>query len=583
MAVVGGLSTLFVVSLASPAFAHAVLLETTPGEGAVLTSAPTTVSLRYDEQVSVNAGSVRVYNSHRSRVDTGMITKPSADVVEVGLRSHLGDGVYVVTWRVISADAHPVEGAFAFQVGPAGNATAPAATRLAQNLLHDQRGDQIVGAVYGIVRGILFAGIALLVGAAAFGVFIWSGARPLRRTAHLLWAGWILTAAATLAEVLIQGVYGAGLALADVFRADLIRGVLATQFGHMAILRLALLVLAIPLLRMLLRSPVQRHLSSWVKPTTVLFGVVVALTVALSGHAHTGRLTEVAVPDDVIHILAMCVWLGGLAVLAYAVFPGRRLEELRVVVPPFSRTAMACVVALVVTGSFQAWRQVGSIQALRSTTYGQVLVIKLVVVLALIVFGALSRQIVGYLFSHPKLRTEERRISAVAGGADDDPPSDGDNSELDAKSELLQLRRSVFVELLIGIVVVAVTAVLVNAAPANIAAAQRNSGATGVTLKSSQVWVDFSVVPGVAPGANSVHVSVILPTGRPISLEDLTATIDDPSRHIAPLEIPLRYLGSGHYLSPGFTIPFSGNWRITAHALLSQFDEVTLAGIISVS
>ena len=96
------------------------------------------------------------------------------------------------------------------------------------------------------------------------------------------------------------------------------------------------------------------------------------------------------------------------------------------------------------------------------------------------------------------------------------------------------------------------------------------------------MWVSVYLVPGVAPGANDVHVSAILPSGAPVNLLDLTTTLDYPSRHIPPLEIPLRHLGPGHYLSPGFTIPFAGGWRITAHALVSQFDEVTVVGTLPV-
>ena len=150
---VGGLATAIVVLLAVPASAHAVLLATTPAQGAVLTTPPRAVSLRYDEQVTYNPGAVRVYNEQGSRVDSGSISKPSPDVVQVSLPPHLPDGAYVVTWRVISADTHPVEGAFTFQVGLLANATAPNVTGLAQNLLHNQKGSRIVGVTYGVVRG----------------------------------------------------------------------------------------------------------------------------------------------------------------------------------------------------------------------------------------------------------------------------------------------------------------------------------------------------------------------------------------------------------------------------------------------
>jgi copper transport protein len=584
LAAVTGVTAVLVGLLASPAFAHAVLLETIPGEGAVLTTPPRTVTLRYNEQVTVTAGSVRVFDSHSRRVDTGSLSKPSADVVQVSLPSHLADGAYVVTWRVVSADTHPVEGAFTFQVGLTANATAPSFTGLAQNLLHNQKGDQAVGVIYGVLRGVLFTGLALLIGAVAFGAFVWAGARPLRRTAQLLWAGWWLSALATVGQVLIQGAYGAALPLGDVFRTDLIRSVLGSQFGHMSVARLVVLAAMVPLLRALQRVPAERPLPTWGTAAIPVVGVVLALTVSLASHAHTGDYTWLAVPADVIHILAMGVWLGGLVVLAWAVFPGRRVADLGVAVPRFSRAAMASVIALVVTGLFQSWRQVGSIHALRTTTYGQTLMVKVFIVVVLVVVAALSRQIVGYLFPPREPAGTEPRVPVVAGGADDDPPApDHEESDTDEASELRRLRRSVVAEVLLGLAVVVVTALLVNAAPAKIAAAQRGGGVSGVTLKSSQVWVDLSVVPGRAPGANDVHVTAILPSGAPINLMELRATIDYPSRNIAPLEIPMRRLSPGHYLSPGFTIPFSGSWRITAHALLSQFNEVTLAGTIPVA
>jgi len=580
--VVGGLAAATVVLLAVPASAHAVLLQTTPAQGAVLTTPPRAVSLRYDEQVTYTPGAVRVYNEQGNREDTGSITKPSPDVVQVGLPAHLPNGAYVVTWRVISADTHPVEGAFTFQVGLLANATAPNVTGLAQNLLHNQKGSQVVGVVNGVVRGTLYAGLALLLGAVAFGAFVWADARRLRRFAQLLWLGWILTVVATIAGVLVQGIYGAALGLGALFRWSLISGVLHTSFGHMSVLRLALVLAAVPMLRRLLREPAEHPLPTWWRPTAIVGATAVAVTLALSGHAHTGTLPTLGVPADVVHVLAMAVWLGGLAVLAYAVFPRRGVDELRAVVPRFSRTAMGCVVALVVTGTFQAWRQVGSIHALRTTDYGQILLVKLVIVLVLVILGAMSRQVVGYLFPPPEPARVEPKVPVVAGGADDDPPVDDEDWELDEAFELRRLKRSVTFEVLVAIAVIAVTALLVDAAPAKVAASQRGTGASEVTLKSSQVWVSIYLTPGVAPGANDVHVSALLPSGAPLNLVNLTTTLDFPSRHIPPLQIPLRHLGPGHYLSPGFTIPFSGGWRITTETQLSEFNEVTLVGTLPV-
>src|SRR5260370_29982201 len=92
---VGALAAAFVVLLATPAFAHAVLLQTLPGEGAVLTSAPKTVTLRYSEPVEASLGAVRIYDSNSNRVDSGAITKPSPDVVQIAVPP-LRAGAHVV-------------------------------------------------------------------------------------------------------------------------------------------------------------------------------------------------------------------------------------------------------------------------------------------------------------------------------------------------------------------------------------------------------------------------------------------------------------------------------------------------------
>ena len=583
-----GLSAVFVILLASPAFATAVLQQASPSPGAVLTTVPTTITLRYSENVTFSADAVRLYNSDGRRVDTGSMSHPSGTTIRVALRTPLADGAYEVTWRVVSSDTNPVHGSFTFQVGLIANATAPNVTGLAQSLAAQQRGDQIVGVVYGLVRGALYAGLALLLGTVAFGAFIWPPALRLRRVAHLAWLGWGLTLFATVAMILLQGIYGAGLGFGALFRSDLIRGVLGTQFGHLSILRLVILAAAIPLLRRGLGTGADATVAGSAKLLVCGLAVALAITPALSGHAHTGTNSTLAVPSDVIHILAMSIWLGGLAVLTYAVFTGRHVADLHEVVHRFSRVAVACVAALIVTGTLQAWLLVGSVNALRTTPYGHILSVKLVVVLALVVLSALSRQIISYLFLPEASHADAHPMPIVAGGADDDPPSPNghgdetdDDWEFDEEYELRRLRRSVFAEVVLLVAVLAVSVLLVNATPAKVAAAQHGNGVAAVTLKSSRVWLDFYVIPGIAPSANDVHLTAILPSGAPENLDDLTATLEFPSRHVSALMIPLRHLGPGHYLAPGFTIPFAGTWRVTTQVILTDSTHLTLSDNIT--
>ena len=151
----------------------------------------------------------------------------------------------------------------------------------------------------------------------------------------------------------------------------------------------------------------------------------------------------------------------------------------------------------------------------------------------------------------------------------------------EVRAEWRNLRRSVWAEAVLGIVILGITAVLVNATPAATANAGGNEGAAGVTMRSNRVVIDVTIAPARA-GRNDVHVSTFTPAGAPMDVAELTVTLDQPSRNIAPITVPLRKLGPGHYLSPGFDIPIAGDWRVTGKARLTDVDEVTLTDTLTI-
>ena len=103
-----------------------------------------------------------------------------------------------------------------------------------------------------------------------------------------------------------------------------------------------------------------------------------------------------------------------------------------------------------------------------------------------------------------------------------------------------------------------------------------------MTLRSPQVVVDVTVSPARA-GRNDIHVSTFSRAGAPLDVAEVTVTFDLPSRDIAPITVPLRDLGPGHYLSPGFDIPLSGDWRVTTKVRLTDVDQVTRTGTIPIA
>ena len=476
----------------SPASAHASLVSTDPAAGSVVDDPPKAITLTFTEPVEVPSNAIRVYDSRGEQIDVGDASHPGS--VQREVRADVPDlenGTYVVTWRAISSDAHPIRASFVFTVG---TGVPPSELQgLVDRLLDEQGGSTATGVTYGIVRGVVFGGLAVLVGGAAFLLMVWPAGRDSWRARAIVWGAWIATAVASVVSIGIEGAYVNARPLGDALDGGVIGDVLDTRYGRVMLLRIALLLLALPLLRVLLgrRPSVEYPLPRWWAPVGGVVGAALMMTPGLAGHASSGRWVALAIPADALHLIAVGLWLGGLVLLAAALLPGASAEELRRVLPKYSRQAFLCIAVIVVTGSFQAFRQIGSFEELRSTDYGRLFVVKLLVVGALLIVAAFSREIVNRTFRVPKdpQPTPEPRVYAGAGGpsveeqsdasdgsgdrvgdgADDDSYDPFDEydfeEDYDEETEAKRLRRSVLLEVVIAIGILAVTALLVNAPP----------------------------------------------------------------------------------------------------------------------
>jgi len=555
---------------AAPAGAHAQLVATDPLAAAVVDESPSTITLRFTEPVEASLGAVRLYDGARTRIDVGAPQHPDGDRSEVRVDlPELSDGSYVATWRVISGDSHPVQGAFTFQIGP--NATANV-TSLAEQLLAEQGGDRVVGIAYGIDRFLVFASIAVLVGGLGFITVIAPSSRTRRLTRIILWTALAVCAASTAAGVGLQGAYAAGLGLADAFKPSLVRDVLDTQFGRVSVVRLALLVVVLLLLRSFLSRGEGGSAPRWWPPSVAVLAVAIAATPGLGGHATSGDHVTLAIVADALHVLAMSLWLGGLVFLVAVLLRDAGVPDVRAGVTRFSRLALGCVITLIATGSFQSWRQLGSLEALRDTEYGQLLVVKIVLVAGMVVVAAFSREIVYRLYyrsdEDEELVTPE--VVASGGAIDLDEVDDPGDESFDDPRELRRLRRSVAVEVLVAVVVLSVTAMLVNTPPGR----AELSGPFTTLVQTDELSFDVIVAPGSA-GPNDLHLTALTPGGGASDPLEMSATMEFPGEEIAPIEVPLRKLGPGHYLASGFNVPIAGEWRLEIRALVSEVDEVT--------
>ncbi|MFC9228089.1 copper resistance protein CopC [Streptomyces decoyicus] len=449
---------------AAPASAHAALTGSTPAQGSVVDQAPEQVTLTFSEGVAMGDNSIRVLDPQGKRVDRGKLRNLCSDSIVkygAGLPPGLRDGTYTVTWQAVSADSHPVAGAFTFSVGAPSKTAAP--------VPEQKVGGGLAGALYGIARYLAYAGFVLLVGGAAFVLACRPAAALVRSVQRLVVQGWALLAGTTVAMLLLRTPYTGSGDLADAFDLAGLQQVLITKPGAALISRLLLLAAAALFVAVLfgtyarLQEPAEesaedsepgeadaageaaadgaekaaegagqqtvnaaeqarqrKDLTFGLGIGGVIVAAGIAATWALAEHASTGLQPAVAMPVDVLHLLAVATWLGGLAALVVSLYWGPPVE--RTAVRRFSRIAFGSVVVLVATGVYQSWRQVGSWRALTDTTYGWLLLLKAALVMVLVGIAWVSRRWTGRLAEvrTAQVQASEARAAEADGAAEKD-------------------------------------------------------------------------------------------------------------------------------------------------------------------
>lgn len=583
-----------VVGTAAPASAHAQLQSTQPAQGSTLDRSPGQVVLHFGEPVEVSFGSVRVFNAAAQRTDTGRAVHPGGDshAVAMAVPGTLAPGGYVVTWRVISADSHPVHGAFTFQIGLRGSGPVASGSLggEASKLLSAHGGSAVVGVASGVARFLSFASLAVLIGGGLFAVVIWPGAREDRRARRLLWWALGVAAGSTVAGFALQGPYGGGLGLGAAADPSLLAAVWHTRFGQVYAARALLLALAAAVLSRLLRRPAGERVPPALLVAGAALGTTLLATPGLAGHAAVGSLVLVALPLDVVHLGAAAVWVGGLVLLTGAVIPASRGDHagpgspLRTAGPRFSQWALASVVTIAISGAFAAWRQVGTWGAVTTTPFGRLLLVKTAAFAVLVVLAAASRTTVHGHLAVPgtgqwRHSDDLHRPAAVAasgrgavGAGSDAAARSGARTTLGAGSDARarsRLRTTVGAEVGIAAAVLGITAVLVASQPARADYATPFS----TEVHAGADLVDVTVDPAKA-GPLTVHLYVLSSEGAQLDVPEVLATLSLPTSGIDPITVPLHRAGPGHFSAYGLDVPIRGAWRLEVRVRTTDIDEL---------
>jgi copper transport protein len=549
------LALAIVVATAGPAAAHAVLLRTDPSPQTTVKTPPTEVRLVFSEAVEVAFGAVRVFDVDGKRVDKGRIQTANGRR-EVVVPASLPGGTYTVTWRVVSADGHPVHGGFQFYVG-APSTISPVAVK------GDSGAGRVVGWGYGAVRFAFYTALFGVIGLVAVRRFVWTPAvqaagladsaaalRFRRRFRRALPGAWVVLVVAWLATLLFQAASISGLGLLESARPSVLGDVLRTGFGRSWLAGFGFMLLsALPVSGLtrpqgLFGARPQTWLSVMAASASGL-----VLSVASIGHAATESHPRLGVPSVAVHLLAVSTWVGGLAALVTlggpawtALPPADRPALLGRVVARFSRLALAAVGVLVATGIVNAVLDLARVSDLWDTTYGRVLSAKIVLLVVALAFGAWHFRVV------PR-RLAGAEVGALAAGR--------------------SFRRSSGAELVVLAAVVAFASALVALVPGR-SLALLAKGPVNQEQKAGQYTVQLFIDPS-SVGDNELHVTFVDPNGLGASeVTALTATLTGPAGPnapgdgTAPTGPALRLISAGHFV--GDVRLAAGGYRLDVRA-----------------
>lgn len=383
----------------TPAFAHALLLRSNPAANAVLAQPPVQVELFFSEGVDGTLSSIKVYNTSGTEVDVGDVRVDASDPTRMTVSLHtIGDGVYTVTWKAVSAiDGHQTTGTFPFAVGNTNPSLMPAGQQTSSSSLP-------ISAL--IAKWLLLASLALLTGQFAFIVFVWQPALKLNDSevtpslvlpkswVKLYWIGLAGTVLAFVLGVLSQAGQVNGNELALPWARETGRVLVETRLGVLWLVRLALALIGIWL--------IQGPFANWKRPAGFVIGLALLFTVSLTSHAATEPHPVLPVLDDWIHLVGMTFWFGGLVYLLSGLRLLKGLEDqtrtrlTSTVASRFSNMALISVLLIGLTGLYSAYQRIGSISALLDSIYGHAMLLKQVFVAVLLGIAGIN-----LLFSHP--------------------------------------------------------------------------------------------------------------------------------------------------------------------------------------
>lgn len=505
---------------AGPAFAHAAFVRSSPADGATIAAPPDTFSLTFSEPTSpivlrlVRPGGDAVILDRFVLRDT---------TLEIEAPDGLGTGTHVLTWRVVSVDGHPVGGSVVFAIGEASPGSAPGVAEAV---------DWPVRTAIWTSRIVLYVGLFFGVGGIFFRHWIAPAARPARLAS-------VAGIAAGLFSIGPQGLDALGLSLPGLLDWSVWQAGFSTSHGGSVVL--AVLALAAGL-------AATRMAGLWGKGLSLLAFVAMGAALAASGHASAAPPQWLTRPAVFLHAAGIAFWAGALVPLGRVLAArdggaGRALGR-------FSRLAPLALLPLVLAGLLLAAIQLGRPQALWTTPYGWVLLLKLALLAGLFALAAINRY--------------RLTAGALAG---------------DARAGR-SLRRSIAAEIALVLVILAVAAAWRFTPPPRALADAAPPPATA--HMHGKAMADLTIRPGRA-GPVSVEIAIMAPDFGPLAAEEVTLMLANPAAGIEPIRGSATLAADGVWRIDRLMLPLPGDWSARVDIFVSAFERVRLEGGIAIA
>lgn len=535
------LGGLLVLLGAQSASAHAQLLSTTPEDGSVLQEAPAEAVLRFNEAVQLLDGAIRLFPGagtpivlHAHVVDTDVVAS---------LPDGLADGRYALSYRIVSADGHPVSGAISFTIGDATGAApapqipteTPQATQFAVSALTVL---QYLGLL--VFAGLMFFERLVLrsrgsVTGRTRAVLLAAGIVAIVASVLLVPVSALNVTGSPLPAILTPAAWWPGILWPPVVAALIV--LIGTAIGYLS---------------------GTRATTRAARVVSVLATLAALCSPVLVGHSQLVEPRSLVIAADLGHLLAGGFWIGGVTGLLLFLAearPARRSPEAGTdplvavqVVRRFSRYAIWSVLLLAVSGTIMGVMIVGTFDALVTTGYGLTLLLKLGIVTPVIAIAAYNRQ---------------RLLPAIT-------------ARPTTHMRWRILHRTLAYEAALLIAVLAVTGFLTNQSP-NHDHHDTGSSTTAVAQTidlngtAQQLTVEGTIAPALT-GDNELAFTLSY-QGEPVSPESVTVRASLPEHDLGPFQItPVLDAVAGEYTAT-LNLPVTGEWQIQILARVSTFAE----------